>query len=387
MKETNYIKNVLILSIYFPPEAGGTSTVYENLLKHFDQDKVFVISGYPYFRTSGSKLTCKVYRFIPVLLARIPLGNYIMFAFIPLIVLMGLIVSKKYKIDTILATYPDSSFLVSSYLLHKLIDAELYVYLHDTFVERQRNLLSIYIAKFFQNRIFNNARKIFVISEGMSDFYRERYNLHTILIPHCLSQNIETFLSKEKNSKDWGGNRIVFTGAIYEMNIDAIRLMVKTVDTLTDTKLCISTFNPKALKRLGINSNNVEASFHPEAEHLIEFQKKSDILYLPLAFESPWPDEMISVFPTKTIEYLVSGVPILVHAPSHHFLTRFARQEGFALVVDQYDINALKKGILLLLRDNILRQVLVEKAFVTAQKFDGEKIAEHMNKHLFENQY
>ncbi len=377
---------VLLVSCYFPPEAGGAPVVYENLLRYFDQDGVFVVAAQPRFRTSGSKLTCRVYRCLPLFLTRTRIAKLLQLLWIPVIVLVGSVVCKIHKIDRILGTYPDTTFLISSYLIHKLTGIPFYVYLHDTFVETQRETTLVYLAKFFQNRIFYSARKIFVISEGMSEYYKERYNLHTIIIHHCLYKDYEFMLRDYMYSKNWEANRIVFTGGIYDMNIDAIKVMVETVNSIDNTKLCISTrWGAEAMKKLGNGSNNVEALFLPDTNSVIEFQRRADILYLPLAFEPPWPDEIISVFPTKTVEYLVSGVPILVHAPPSYFLTRFARREGFAFIVDQNDPLALRKGIESLLKDESLRHELVRKAFITAQMFDGRKIAEYTKKHLFED--
>lgn len=135
LQTRNSMNRMLIVSRYFPPSADGTSTVYENLLHYFDQQKLFVISCNPRFRNSGSDLTCRVYRCLPVLLTRTRLGKYFLLLYIPIIVFVGIVVCKLHKIDRILGTYPDPSFFISSYLIHKLTGIP-FLYLFTRYVSR-----------------------------------------------------------------------------------------------------------------------------------------------------------------------------------------------------------------------------------------------------------
>jgi glycosyltransferase involved in cell wall biosynthesis len=66
---------------------------------------------------------------------------------------------------------------------------------------------------------------------------------------------------------------------------------------------------------------------------------------MPLAFASTNPSEIQTVFPTKLLEYFVSGRPILVHAPTDSWAARSARELGWGYVVDEPDPLLLAKGI------------------------------------------
>ena len=53
---------------------------------------------------------------------------------------------------------------------------------------------------------------------------------------------------------------------------------------------------------------------------------QADVLFLPHGLTGSWAaEEYRTIFPTKTIEYLISGRPILAHTPPDRFLTRFSR--------------------------------------------------------------
>ena len=85
-------------------------------------------------------------------------------------------------------------------------------------------------------------------------------------------------------------------------------------------------------------------------------QRRSTILYLPQAFRSNQPLMIRHNFPTKAMEYLCSGRPILVHSPSDSYLAWLARREGFALVVDRPDVADLAEAIDRLVEDRNLQK-------------------------------
>ena len=91
-------------------------------------------------------------------------------------------------------------------------------------------------------------------------------------------------------------------------------------------------------------------------------QRLSTILYLPQAFNSDQPTMIHHNFPTKAMEYLSSGRPILVHAPADCYLSWLAKKEGFALVVDRPDAQELAAAIDRLVADRQLQEDLVAKA-------------------------
>jgi glycosyltransferase involved in cell wall biosynthesis len=114
----------------------------------------------------------------------------------------------------------------------------------------------------------------------------------------------------------------------------------------------------------------------------MRLQKEADLLYLPLAFETPWPDEIRTVFPTKAVEYLVSGTPILLHGPADCFTVKDAREQGWAHVIDTKDPEALREGIRRLVVDRSLREKLVENARAEAVRRDARRIAKGLQEDL-----
>jgi hypothetical protein len=95
---------------------------------------------------------------------------------------------------------------------------------------------------------------------------------------------------------------------------------------------------PADLSRAGIAGIRVECAYEADYERLLTHLAGCDLLYLPLAFfDTPnvTTDSLQYAFPTKSLDYLVSGTPILVHSPRHFELSRFFTSHHCGLVVNE----------------------------------------------------
>jgi hypothetical protein len=52
-----------------------------------------------------------------------------------------------------------------------------------------------------------------------------------------------------------------------------------------------------------------------------------------------------TAFPSKTADYLAAGKPVLVFGPKYSSLVRYASEQGFAEIVDEFSAAALARGI------------------------------------------
>lgn len=104
------------------------------------------------------------------------------------------------------------------------------------------------------------------------------------------------------------------------------------------------------------------------------------ILFLPMAFNSP--DIIKTASPVKLPEYLASGPPILVHAPEYAYITWYAKKYGWGFVVDKPDLELLKEAVQVLLRDDFLKENLVQNTFNTVQMHDEVIVSNTLQKCL-----
>jgi glycosyltransferase involved in cell wall biosynthesis len=164
------------------------------------------------------------------------------------------------------------------------------------------------------------------------------------------------------------------------MNMDSVVRLVNAVGTMEQPpliELCTASNLPSAFQR-----DYVKKSFY-DRPSLMNAQRSSSILYLPQAFESDLKLMIKNNFPTKAVEYLCSGRPILVHSPADSYLSHIARQEGYALVVDKPDQNALRDAVSRLLEDTDLQHQLVDNAIAYAKSISSRRWSKKLQEHLF----
>jgi glycosyltransferase involved in cell wall biosynthesis len=98
-----------------------------------------------------------------------------------------------------------------------------------------------------------------------------------------------------------------------------------------------------------------------------DIQRNAGFLFLPLAFDSPFPEIIKTSAPGKIGEYLASRRPILVHAPKNSFISWYFKKHQCGLVVDDNDPTKLAQGIEHLLADTKLQKKLADNAYVRAE--------------------
>lgn len=162
---------------------------------------------------------------------------------------------------------------------------------------------------------------------------------------------------------------IVYTGAVYAANHDSFQNLVASLSLLGKAaRVDIYTAQPAAaLETAGI-VGPVTRHDHMPAEDIRRVQTNADVLFLPLAFESPYPSLIRTSSPGKMGEYLAAGRPILVHAPPDSFVADYFSRHGCGVVVDRRDPEELARRLGELLADDALRRRVSaaarERAFV-----------------------
>jgi len=107
---------------------------------------------------------------------------------------------------------------------------------------------------------------------------------------------------------------------------------------------------------------------HLPVSKVAQVQQQADILFLALAFHSPFPEVIKTSAPGKMGEYLASGRPVLVHAPPDSFLSWYFKENGCGLVVERDEPAALGHAIERLLQEGALRETLVRNAIRCAKR-------------------
>jgi glycosyltransferase involved in cell wall biosynthesis len=177
---------------------------------------------------------------------------------------------------------------------------------------------------------------------------------------------------KNERSPDTGAPlRLVYTGSVYSAQASAFRNLVAAINGL-DGKFTLGIHTAQLSSDLVTRElSSPYVSAHPHASHgtALKLQQGADILFLPLAFDSPIPEVIRSSAPAKLGEYLAAGRPILVHAPVGSFVTELIRNADAGVVVDTPDPQKLTNALLSIAGDQALRTRISRNALRLAREF------------------
>jgi len=237
------------------------------------------------------------------------------------------------------------------------------------------------LAYFLEPKLFRRAEKIFVMGEALQKYYQKKYKREIFVIPNSIpiEKSKPEFLSNHSEPY-----KIVFTGTIYRPQAEAIKNLIKAIKELEEPKVQLWLYTPhnrKFLNSQGIFESEKVVFAKGLPFEMREIQKSADILFVPLAFKTRYSLLINTSSPGKTFEYLVSGRPILIHAPKGSYITEYAKKQKFALVVDEESIDKLKEAIKRLIFDKALVKQLINNAWqIAILNHDAEK-----NSRLFQS--
>jgi glycosyltransferase involved in cell wall biosynthesis len=166
-----------------------------------------------------------------------------------------------------------------------------------------------------------------------------------------------------------------YTGSVYEAQLDAVRNCGLGLDLLRDRGIAIrlhlyTSQSPESLWSCGIPKS---VAIHPAVEPIeaSRIQCESDLLLLPLAFHTRYPELIRTSSPGKLGEYLAAGRPILVHAPRDSFLAQFTLHHGCGWLCDTCNPEKMAGDLERLVRDGELRTRSIQRALAASEEFSN----------------
>lgn len=366
----------LVLSRSVPPSPAGTATIIGNLVKQFKRQEMLVLGAKglnsPSISWSERWPTIRHVTFMPPSSWRG--ARYIRWLQWPWLFLFTLLQVLLGAYDVLLTVFSDDIYLLTGYLVSRLTKKPLYAYFHDVYLDSDSESR---LAHWLEPRVFAHAKHVFVMSEALRAYYQPTYLGQTITpLVHTFNEPIPFDVSVPDVHLPL---RLALLGNINVSNKDAVSRFAQLVSQRPDTYLTIySGSRHSVLDSVGLCGERVNKTL-VSRDVLLDELVKADVLLLPHGFRGNISDDDIqTIFPTRTIEYLISGRPILAHAPAGCFLTRFLQAHGCALVVTEPSVAALAEALARLQEDGALRQRLVDRALQTAEQFQAHKVAGHM---------
>lgn len=276
---------------------------------------------------------------------------------------------KREKCSAIMACSGDLLDLPGGYLASRWTRVPFYAYLFDDYLYQWAQRLHRFFARCIEPIVLRGAAGIIVPNKFLSDEYYRRYQINSTVIHNpCESSQID-----KKSNIPWPSSKdeikIVYTGAIYHAHFDAFRNLMAAIQLVDRPNVKLHLYTAQARKELELENirGPIVYHHHLSPSEISAVQREGDILFLSLAFNSTIPEVIKTSAPGKMGEYLASGRPILVHAPTNSFVCWYFRQYKCGVVVDQSKPEILGKAIQRILDDADLRKDLGDNSRNRAQ--------------------
>ena len=250
----------------------------------------------------------------------------------------------------------------------------LVTYLHDTLAESMAGQPMARRGNRLQRRVFQESSALLVMSQGMADLYLSKYKLLAQPLEHIYTEPVGSLGGTPPPLRQafWGG-------AVYRINQRGVGRVAEALGSLNVPFTVATRLTLGNLRDRGVCGSHLRQRFFPKRpEYLAELQKHG---LMVLALD--WPDEsgihedeLATIFPTKTPEYLASGRPILVHCPEHYFLARFFQRHQCGLVVSQRSPEALADASRRLLDSAELGRIMGARAREVTGLFSAARVSE-----------
>ena len=363
-------EHVLIITQVNPYAAiGGVGIILRNLLSVFNTDSyTFAYLGRFDSRPRKRVKQSDCFRLIP---------NFHPVHFIDLLfkgakqkyaIWRAVRLAKARKAQIVVGLYPTLSSLFVATEVAKRIKGRFYPYLHDTISEGLSHTPLAKAAVSVQEDAFAVAESVLIINKGMSDRYRDVYNLRKGLV---LQMSFPERIATEPN---FNRSRTAFWGGdVYDINKTSLSRVQEAL-LGRDTQLELTCLSKLDFK----DYTNVNQIYYPSRQEYIRAVQRHGMMILSI----DWPDEspvheaeLSTIWPTKAVEYLATGAPILVHCPEHYFLARFFREHQCAVVVSDRSIEALTEAIDLLQSGGTEVQRMQERALALTDFFSIARVS------------
>lgn len=367
---------VLFVSAAFPPSVGGSVVVMRELLRHYDPDSYNIVSLRSIGNSGDPAFEKRVFRIGARKIRPYSLSLWIRFLQVPFVLSASCRYAKKIEARRIVCIYPTIDFLFLGYLMSKRLGLPLVVYLHDTVAEALVKTTFAIPARILQRAVFKRASRILVMSEGMRQLYLDKYGLETTVIPHIYSEKVPHRLDNLLPV----ARRLFWGGAVYSINNRALNRVISAMQKLQIAFRFTTRNRHTLLDALSLKESEalgIETVYYDSRESYLAALPVNGVMVLALNTpeESDYgADELATIFPTKTPEYLASGAPILVHCPEHYFLARFFREHNCGLVVSDRDSEKIAMAIEKLLKSDAEVNDMRRNAMKMRDYFDAESI-------------
>lgn len=286
---------------------------------------------------------------------------------------------KKNDIRKIVLISDNGLCIIGGYLLAKLKHTSYFIYLFDVWSDGYLKPLDKIVAKLLEQPIFKQAVNIFTAGDGICQHIFKKYRIKGTLINNVYSPKAlmgEGYISKNQFSSN-SLFKIIYCGSIYWPQIDSIVSLINAISQCDNIVLDIYTnqtiYNLSKMNHCFRNSR-VYVRPYISNERMYAVISKYDLAFLPLYNYGNKGKVVINTAqPGKLADYLISEIPILIHAPENSYISQYAKKYDFAYVNNDKSSEMLLKTIQYIVNHQEESTNKIRNAYEIGTKFHDPK--------------
>lgn len=286
-------------------------------------------------------------------------------------------IARRERCTGIVAFTGDFHDLPACYLASRLLGVPLHAYIVDDYANRElHDPIRRRVSSSIEHVVVRAARRVIANGDTLADALADRHGVRpTVIVPPA---DLSLYASEPDLAVTRLPATILFTGTVYTAQADAARNLLAALAALGD-EADLHVYGGQSEQELRVQGMAGNLVVHPHAgsRETADLQRAADVLFLPLAFRSPYPEIIRTAVPMKFGEYLASGTPVLVHAPAGSFVAEYGRRHDCCEVVDVPEPRRLADAVRRLLADDTRRARLSANARARAHADFSITAAQH----------
>lgn len=217
-------------------------------------------------------------------------------------------------------------------------------------------------------RIVRGASEFFTISEAMGEAYRRHWDRPYEVYRGTIDVGAWPWPNATPPVND-GVFRVGFAGSVDRSQLQGLRNVAVALDALTaqgrpaKLVLYLTDYYARMVAPAMAGLKVVEIREHPSSAELRERFGSMDALVLAYAFDDDSIHYYRYSFATKSVAYMLSGRPILVHGPLTIEPVNYCARGGWAMVVSEPSTTAVAQAVEKLMSAPELRDGLARAAW------------------------
>ena len=380
-----------ILSHVLPPSPSGQSVMLYRILSYIDSDDYYLVASQPQQSTNDTfQLKSEIHSLPtePSLhfgIQRIRnIANLAISIFVRAFNLLAIL--RRKPVHALIACSGNLADIPAAFLASRFAHISFYAYIFDDYVFQWTGSHR-WITKLIAPFIFKHSTGVI----GPNEFICEEYNQRYGITPTIVRNPCDADEADKEPYAPWPAEidkiKIIYTGAIYHANYDCFRNLLHAMDLLPEYPLELHIYTAQTNEQLqeqGIAGEKIIVHSHTPYDEILKQQRKADILFLPLAFESPIPEVIRTSSPGKLGEYLASGRPVLAHVPADSFVANYCSKHECAGIAKQNDAHSLAQHLKHLITNEKFRARIISNALSQSQadfnpQHASEKLLQFLN--------